>query len=260
VGHERLGVLPKSKAWRLIVAEMAGFALGSSEIYSIAKNTLQQVQKQFSNLENDPSIKSAFEFLLQVSYAFQKNDPIGYLTENKILSSEELSALKLARAINNYKKEEVVSKEYQTFARQAAIDAINNWYYSNLDKGQTLFSEGIDSEAILRKAADGSGFCEISRIYFSKFTERYLKYFLEREASSVITNLNDRKKFNDELEKHISQISKHAFETSKITQSFAAGWFNKNVKESYPEENKIKGFLSYALGKMKGELLQEEYN
>ena len=80
MGHERLGVLPKSKAWRLIVAEMAGFALGSSEIYSIAKNTLQQVQKQFSNLENDPSIKSAFEFLLQVSYAFQKNDPIGYLS------------------------------------------------------------------------------------------------------------------------------------------------------------------------------------
>ncbi len=260
MGHERLGALPKSKAWRLIVAEMAGFALGSSEIYSIAKNTLQQVQKQFSNLENDPSVKSAFEFLLQVSYAFQKNDPIAYLTENKILSSEELSALKLARAINNYKKEEVVSKEYQTFARQAAIDAINNWYFSNLDRGQTLFSEGIDSEAILRKAADGSGFCEISRLYFSKFTERYLKYFLEREASSVITNLNDRKKFNEELEKHISQISKHAFETSKITQSYAAGWFNKNATEKYPDDDKIKGFLSYAIGKMKGELLQEEYN
>lgn len=260
MGHERLGALPKSKAWRLIVAEMAGFALGNSEIYSIAKNTLQQVQRQFSNLESDPSIKSAFEFLLQVSYAFQKNDPIGYLTENKILSGEELSALKLARAINNYKKEEVVSKEYQTFARQAAIDAINNWYYINLDRGQTLFSEGIDSESILRKAADGSGFCELSRLYFSKFTERYLKYFLEREASSVITNINDRKKFNEELEKHVSQISKHAFETSKIAQSYSAGWFNKNVKGNYPEEKEIQGFLSYALGKMKGELLQEEYN
>ena len=87
-----------------------------------------------------------------------------------------------------------------------------------------------------------------------------MKYFLEREASAVITNISERKKFNEELEKHINQISKHAFETSKITQSFAAGWFNKNVKESYPEEKEIKGFLSYALGKMKGELLQEEYN
>ena len=260
MGHERLGALPKSKAWRLIVAEMAGFALGNSEIYSIAKNTLQQVQRQFSNLESDPSIKSAFEFLLQVSYAFQKNDPIGYLTENKILSGEELSALKLARAINNYKKEEVVSKEYQTFARQAAIDAINNWYYINLDRGQTLFSEGIDSEAILRKAADGSGFCELSRLYFSKFTERYLKYFLDREASSRISNLNQRNKFAGEIEKRINDISVHAFETSKITQSFAAGWFNRNVKNDVPQTKEIKYFLRTAFGKMKSELLREEVN
>jgi len=258
LGHERLGVLPKTIAWRLIVNEMSGYALGASQISSIAKNTLQQVQRQFNSLENDPSIKSAFEFLLQVAYAFQKNDPLKYLIDNKVIESKELSVLKLARAINNYKKEEVISKEYQTFARQAAIDAINNWYYNNLERGQNLFTEGIDSESIFRKAADGSGFCELSRLYFSKFTERYLKYFLEREASAVITNLKERKRFNEEIEKHINQISKHAFETSKITQSFAAGWFNKNVKDNFPEDRKVRGFLSRALGKMKGELLQEE--
>lgn len=260
MGHERLGFLPKSQAWRQIVAEMAGFAVGYAQVNTIARNTLQQVQKQFSKLENDPSIKTSFEFLLQVSFAFQKNDPIGYLTKNKILLSEELSALKLARAITNYKKEEVISNEYQTFARQAAIDAINNWYYSNLDKGQTLFSDGIDSKAILSRVADGSGFCELSRLYFSKLTERYLKYFLDREASAVISNIEDRNRFSDALAGHIEKISKHAFETSKITQSYSAGWFNKNVKGEYPDDKKIKGFLSYALGKMKGELLQEEYN
>jgi len=157
-----------------------------------------------------------------------------------------------------YKNDEVVSHEYQTFARQAAIDAINNWYKKNIERGQTFFSEGIDNEAVFRKASNGSGFCELSRLYFSKLTERYLKYFLEREASTKITNVNERERFSKELEEQVNQISQHAFETAKITESFAAGWYNKNVKGDFPEENEIKHFLTTSFGKMKSELLREE--
>lgn len=258
MGHKRLGYLPKTKAWRLIVNELAAFALGKSEISSITQNTLQNIQGRFSNLSNDPSINSSFEFLLHVSFAFQKKDPIKYLIENKILDREELSLLKLARGAINYKNQEVVSHEYQTFARQAAIDAINNWYKDNLERGRSLFSDEIDSTAIFSKASNGSGFCELSRIYFSKLTERYLKYFLEREAATKITNIKERDRFSTEIEKHVNEISQHAFETAKITQSYAAGWYNKNVKDSFPEENEIKFFLSRSLGKMKSELLREE--
>ena len=77
------------------------------------------------------------------------------------------------------------------------------------------------------------------------------KYFLDREASSQIFNLEERDRFNKEIEKHINKISQHAFETSKITQSFAAGWFNKNVKGSLPSKRKIEAFLNIAFGKMK---------
>ncbi|HSH67965.1 MAG TPA: hypothetical protein VLB84_19665, partial [Bacteroidia bacterium] len=178
--------------------------------------------------------------------------------EKKILDKEELSLIKLARGATKYKNDEVVSHEYQTFARQAAIDAINNWYKKNIERGQTFFSEGIDNEAVFRKASNGSGFCELSRLYFSKLTERYLKYFLEREASTKITNVNARERFSKELEEQVNQISQHAFETAKITESFAAGWYNKNVKGDFPEENEIKHFLNTSFGKMKSELLREE--
>ena len=61
-------------------------------------------------------------------------------------------------------------------------------------------------------------------------------------------------KFKQELEKYVEGISLHAFETAKITQSFAAGWFNKHSKEGVPSEKEIEGFLSIALGKMRDEL------
>ena len=260
MGHKRLGYLPRSKAWKFIVEQLGGYSLGTTECSSIAQNTLRNVQWRYSNLTNDPSINSAFEYLVHVSIAFQKENPLKYLKENNILDKEELSLLKLARGALKYKSDEVVSHEYQTFARQAAIDAINNWYGNNLELGRSLFSENVDPVAVFHRASNGSGFCELSRLYFSKLTERYLKYFLEREAAAKISNINDRNRFSKEIENQVNEISLHAFETSKITQSFAAGWFNKNAKNEIPEAKEIKYFLRRAFGKMKSELLREEVN
>lgn len=259
MGHKRLGWLPKTKPWQKIIAEMGKYALGRAEISSITKNTLQNVQDRFSNLSEDPSINSSFEFLIHVACAFGKENPLKYLADNKILEKEEISLLKLGRAANNYKKEgEVASHEYQTFAKQAAIDAINNWYNNNAESGRSFFDNDVDTMAVFSKVGNAGGFCELSRLYFSKLTERYLKYFLERNASVKITNINTRKEFSLEIEKHVNDISKHAFETAKITQSYSAAWYYNNAVNEFPKEEKIKGFLSYALDKMKSELLVEQ--
>ena len=258
MGHRRYGYLTKTQIWRDIVNNLGEFSLGTSEISSIAKATLRNVQTQYSDLQNDPSINAAFEFLVHVSLAFQKNNPLQYLKEKNILEKEELTLTRLAKGATVYRKDDVVSHEYQTFARQAAIDAINYWYKANIERGRSLFSEEIDTEAVFRKASDGSGFCELSRLYFSKITERYLKYFLEREASTKISNIRERENFSKAIEKEVDKISKHAFETAKITESFSAGWYNKNVKDAMPDEGEMKYFLSKSFGKLKSELLMEE--
>ncbi|MDA3860883.1 MAG: hypothetical protein PF445_06630 [Melioribacteraceae bacterium] len=258
MGHKRYGYLPKTKRWLTIVEELAELPQGDFDVTSIVNHTLKNVQSRFSRLEEDPSIHSSFEFLLQLSHAFQQNDPIKYLKDNGIIEHDELSVLKLGRALKKYKKDDAVSLEYQTFSRQAAIDALNQWYKANLDSGVSFFNEEIDDERVFRNIGKAGGFSDLTREYFSSFTERYLKYYLEREASSAITNINEREQFNEGIKRHVNDISKHAFETTKITQSFSAAWFNKNARESIPTAKQIKKFLSYAFNKMKGELLREE--
>lgn len=258
MGHKRYGYLPKSKAWRLIVNEMAEFADGQVNVNEIAFKTLRQVQDRFNELQNDPTIRATFEQLLHISFAFKQTNPINYLNEKELIDKDEISVIDLTRAIWNNKPDKINSKEYETVAKQAAIDALNGWYKQNIESGRSFFQEGIDQEAIFYKTNNGSGFCELARLYFSKFTERYLKYFLEREASIALPNPNERKRFTDELEKHIDDVSKHAFQTAKITESFAAGWYNKYVTDSFPEESEVKGFLYTAFGKLKSDLLQEE--
>ncbi len=90
----------------------------------------------------------------------------------------------------------------------------------------------------------------MGRMFFAKITERYLNYFLDRGASVAIDNLSTRENFS-------KQLAKHTFETAKITQSFAAGWFNKNAKDKMPEESNIKSFLTLAFSKMSEELRRE---
>lgn len=259
MGHERIGYLPRSKSWRDIVNDIGRFSEQNPYTNKITQGTLRQVRARFEHLEKDPSVISAFRILLEIAFAFKMDDPIKYLRDRKLINSSELSPIQLAISIHNNNPIKINSNEYNTISKQAAIDAINCWYTANKPKEENLFSNKLNSEEILSRTANGSGFCELSRLFFSKFTERYLKYFLEREASSVVAYSN-RVLFNNEIEKHIDLISKHAFETSKITESFAAGWFNKNVKTSFPSDKQIKGFLSYAFHKIANELLREEIN
>ena len=109
-----------------------------------------------------------------------------------------------------------------------------------------------------RRASDGSGFCEVARLFFGKFVERYLNYFIGREASSHLANTEDRERLARRLGDHVDGVSHHAFETARITQSFAAGWFNRYARDGMPAANEISGFLSHSVGKLREELLREE--
>ena len=59
------------------------------------------------------------------------------------------------------------------------------------------------------------------------------------------------------LEDHVDVVSHHAFETARITQSFAAGWFNRYASQGMPTADEISGFLSHSVGKLREELRRE---
>ncbi len=84
-----------------------------------------------------------------------------------------------------------------------------------------------------------------------------MRYFLEREASAQLSSLEVRERFTKSLHDHIEDVSRHAFETSKITQSFAAGWFNNHARESRPTDTEIRSFLAIAFGKLQEEIQRE---
>jgi len=84
-----------------------------------------------------------------------------------------------------------------------------------------------------------------------------LNYFLDREASAVSTSIEQRDLFQNQIRNQIDAVSRHAFETAKIAQSFAAGWYNRHAKDTVPTDDEIGGFLAIAFGKLREDLRRE---
>lgn len=258
MGHERIGYLPRTNRWNAIVNMIGDFSPSDNNITQIAKATSKNVRSRFDRISDDDGVIAAFKYIILLAHASKLKNPFTLLSEYQINLPQTFNIFELTQSIQQYITKNENSKEYSTFATQSMIDAVSEWTKSNQMQQSLVFDKNVNPFEIWTKAANGSGFCELTRIFFASFTERYLKYFLEREASSKIDNLFDRVKFNNQLEMHVDKISRHAFETSKISQSFSAGWYNKNVKNGIPSDNTIRGFLSFTFQKLNSELLKEE--
>jgi hypothetical protein len=234
-------------------------AVYSSEfpVASVTAQTLQNVRKRYETLFADDAVKTIFTFLLAISRACRYEDPHEELRNHGIFLPDQPTLLSIVRALHQHVPSNESASEYGQLALAAATDAIGLWHRQYSIKQVSLFKPSSEFFESWRGLGKGSGFCELSRIYFGKLTERYLNYFLERAASAVCPTIQQREQFQREIQSHIDDVSKHAFETAKITQSFAAGWFTTHTRESMPDEKEIKGFLSLAFGKLRDELRRE---
>jgi hypothetical protein len=257
MGHERVGMLPKTKRWRKIVGDIGSPALSPSDVSILASRTLENVRKQYEKIFFDDGVLSAFKFLVALSVYSIEENPTDKLNEMGINIQGSPTPTNITQVAHQFVDQHIESYEYGRIAQYAVGDALITWHQENSPKSATLFALPEIPYEIWRKAGNGAGFCELSRLFFAKFTERYLNFFLEREASSVVTSINQRELFKKNLRNQIDSISKHAFETSKITQSFSAGWFNKNSKGGIPEDSVIQKFLIHSFEKMREELRRE---
>jgi hypothetical protein len=258
MGHERLGILPRTRRWEEISKLISEYDGNDFIVKEICKKTIKNVRDRFRFIENDDAVYSSFQFLVALSVASRYSDPSQFSEKLNLELPPNPTPLSIVNSMKKWITTKINSNEYSEIAVSAASDALTHWYRENTTKQEGLFPKLKDPYEPWRSAGNGSGFCELSRLFFSKFTERYINYFLDREAS-IFLNIEHRDRFKNSISTNIKEISKHAFETAKITQSFSAGWYNKHVKEvsGLPPKDSLHNFLRYSFEKMREELLRE---
>lgn len=255
MGHERVGILPRSQQWRALVAQIGPAATSDEDLVRVAAGTLKNVRSRFDGIHKDPGVQAAFGFLIGLSTGHLAAVSSGRASP-PIQLDDNPSPLQLTRVLGDWIGKHAESLEYAELAKRAAADAMAQWTRSQ-SRQRDLFSTELKSSQVWRSASTGAGFSEVSRVFFAKFVERYLNYFLEREASAQLSSLQEREEFSRRLKGQVDELSHHAFETSKIAQSFAAGWFNKHARERRPTDQEMEDFLAFAFGKLRQELQRE---
>lgn len=257
MGHRRVGVLPKTQRWRELIDQLETFSGDEAQLDRIVASTLAGVRDRFLRVECAPSVYEAFKYLVAFAVASGTRAPAASMVALGFEEPASDTPLGLARALARIIEGAGDSPEYASIAKASACDALSRWHRAHSDETPSLFAEDSEGFQAWRRLSSGAGFCELSRLYFSGLTDRYLRYFLDREASRSISTLFERDSFDRQLAARVDDVAQHAFETAKITQSFAAGWFNKNTRTGVPTDEQIRGFLSLAFGKMRAELGRE---
>jgi len=257
MGHVRIGFLPHTRQWNAIVEKLSSYENDEATVAIIADRTLDAVRKEFDGLQYDESVIKAIEYLANIVVSSRQEDQVAFLQENGYQVDEELSLFALTACAQHIIKSENGSLETNKLARDAAVQAVMDFYQHHSDNQLSLFQTDNNP---FKKRGSGSEFCELARYFFAAFTEKQIRYYIDREASSVINDYGKYIHFSDTLTEHSLEITGHAFEISKIMQSFAAGWFNKHALGNTPTSDSVTDFLKISFGKVREELRLEAMN
>lgn len=253
MGHERVGRLPRTRRWRSVVAAIAGAVDHPEAVTRIADSTLSNVRDRLKHIEQDTGVRAALQYLIALAHSAVRHEAADIALPD--LSSNPSTA-RIANGLCDWVDVHRGSPEYAELAKQAASDAIALWSSPQATQAE-LFPEQLDVRTRWREAATAAGFSRLAREFFARFTERYLRYFLDRESSAALESVPDSARFNAQLSEQLDLVARHAFETSKITQSFSAGWYSRYAKDSLPSDRQLKAFLRLSFQKIREELARE---
>lgn len=255
MGHERIGFLPKTKQWQTIVHELEKYNGNSEDISKIAENTLYCIRSSYNNISYDESMINAVRFLTTLCFSASKDSQVEYLNQKGFCADSDLSLFSLMKSAEKYLATSSASLETNKMAKDALMQALVTYKQSH--ESEQLQFEGFGSDSVWSKTATGAAFCEMARSFVASFTDKQLRYYLDRIAAGTLCNYTQLVSFTKELTAQTNAITSHTSEVSKIMQSFAAGWYNKYSIRSVPLDVDISHFLSMTFGKIREEFRRE---
>jgi hypothetical protein len=252
MGHIRLGTLPKTRKWRQVVDLLRRGA----DLEAVAGSAAEAAETSLRNASADPAFLHAFWLLTQIPLAPRGPAFADDLRRLGLEVPDEPSLMDVTGAfmgaVDQQARECGGRTDLGEMAQMAAVESLTAAVAPMLP---SLFgAEPEDVQRAVGRHANGDRFAALARGFFARLTQRSLDYYLSRELSNHVgagERFHDdgaRSRFDDALERHCR-------EASRIVETFAGGWYGKNVYQRGGLTPAAVGrFAPIAFRKMRAEL------
>jgi hypothetical protein len=253
MGHQHLGVLPRSKDWQRVIQEIRAGA----DVATISAATSEAAERSMIDASNDEGVRHAFFLLTQLPLAARSEDFPRALANLGLNVKSNASLVEIVTALTaSIDRHVALSKAGTDYGEMAQLSAIEALYsVVSRELPGLLEPEPREVTAAIARFATVKQFAILAREFFSRLTQRHLEYYLTRELSSHVgtgqtfATLRQHNAFNKALELHCR-------ETSRIIQEFSGEWFSKQNYEGGIDPGKAGRFVHVAARKIRDELRQ----
>ncbi len=252
MGHIRLGTLSRSKKWR----EVVDLLETNASLQDIAEASARASELDLSRASNDPSFQFVSRLLVELPLMARSPGFYGSLDDTGFEAGALSSVPKLLSEIGNAIDRNAFdlgkSSDLGALAQSALLETLSIKLRDSLPS--LLTPDPQEIRRALGQFSGGQRFAELARDFFARLTYKSLDYYLSRELANH-TGTGVRFASDADRVAFERALFQHTFETSRIVEEFAGGWYGKTVwKEQNLSPEAINKFTQYAFKKLRSEL------
>jgi hypothetical protein len=252
MGHVRLGVLPKTRKWRQVVAELRYGA----PVDAVAAAAADAAETALHGASHDPAFQHAFWLLTQLPLAARGPGFEGALRRLGLEVPDRPGLMDLVAAISGavdrHARDRGGRSDLGEMAQMAAVESLTGVVGPMLP---SLFGPSAEEvQRAIGRLAGGERFGALAREFFARLTQRSLAYFLSRELANHVGS-GERFREDAARARFDDALDLHCRETARIVEAFAGGWYGKNVYQGDGlTPDAVSRFAAVAFKKIRAEL------
>jgi hypothetical protein len=253
MGHVRLGILPKTRAWK----EVIRLVVDGADAASIADATMRAADNAFGIIQGDQGFSEVVDLLIQLAIAARLEDSTQYLESLGICLTPKSSLVELGIVLNRVLDRRAAlsgkRSDFGELAQGALIAAVTRHLLNRF--GELFSPTSQEIHAALCDLGKKSEFGKLSRTFFSELTYSSMDYFLSKHLGTEIGG-DRRFATTNQIGQFRDALRLHCDEAAEIVERYSGDWFSKHFFNDGGEisAQKIKGFGWYGMQKMRDEM------
>ncbi len=255
MGHVRLGVLPKTRPWREVVALLYE---APHDVAAVASAVAVAAEKELDRFGAGLPVAYGFWLLTRLTMA-SRGDFAAELDALGLPSDSTLSATAFSAGLGDHLRQTmgVRAAAFGHFTELASLSLHKTLAETIGQQGAGLFGSTVhDVQHAFAQYSSGDQFANLARRYFGDLLARTVKSFLDREVprqlgqpGGQLNSIADRMAFD-------KAVGTYCRESAFIVHDFARDWYGKAKWQTEGDIDfaRAADFTGVAMQKLRSEL------